>query len=76
MPLIASFLLSKPYTTVDYEEETFGLSLYSRVDIMDAFKKHALAVLTDVCPDCGKPMAAHREDDEIGHQHESSDRLN
>ena len=78
LPLVASFLMSKPYTTVDYEEgEQFGFSMYNRVDIMAAFKKHAMAVLTNVCQDCGESMDTHtRNHHDLDCHNEPPDRVN
>lgn len=78
LPLIVSFLRSKPYETFDYDEEELGFSLYHRIDVLAAFKKHALCVLTDICPDCGKPRSTHNHGtgEDMSPHHEPPDRLN
>lgn len=79
LPFIISFLKSQPYQFIDYKEDSFGITLYNRADIMDAFKRHVHAVLTGMCPDCGKPMSAHTLNDDPSmehHHHEPPDRLN
>jgi hypothetical protein len=77
--LIGTFLASTPYEVIEYEEKNFKLELFNRVDIMKAFRRHAFAMLSNACPDCGQSMDTHREEDDpqaSGVAHEPPNRFN
>jgi predicted RNA-binding Zn-ribbon protein involved in translation (DUF1610 family) len=62
--LLDTFFNSKPCAVVEYEDENFKLKVLNSIDIKVAFKKHAVAFLTDICPDCGKSMSIHNHEDD------------
>jgi hypothetical protein len=60
LKIVNSFLKSRPYEVIDFKDEDFKLSVFNRVDIMAAFKRHARARMTGfTCTECGLPIDDH-----------------